>query len=65
MGEGGSVTREVRATQATSAHGRHAVRGYLSIMAAALCWGAAATLGRAVLALVAEAHHGDTESRRR
>jgi hypothetical protein len=63
MGEGGSVIREVRATQATSAHGRHAVRGYLSIMAAALCWGAA-TLGRAVLALVAEAHHGDTESRR-
>jgi drug/metabolite transporter (DMT)-like permease len=48
MGDRGSVIREVRATRATPAHHRHALRGYLAIMAAALCWGAAASVGRAV-----------------
>jgi len=47
MREQGSVIREVRETRAASAP-RHAVLGYLSIAAAAFCWGGAASLGRAV-----------------
>jgi len=42
------VIREVRETAAVPAHRRHALRGYLSIAAAAFCWGGAASLGRAV-----------------
>jgi len=41
------VIRQVRETQPAS-FPRHAVRGYLSIAAAAFCWGGAASLGRAV-----------------
>jgi len=48
MRDGGRIIREVRETHAAPAHGRHAVRGYLSIAAAAFCWGGAASLGRAV-----------------
>jgi len=47
MPEQGSVIREVRETRAASVP-RHAVLGYLSIAAAAFCWGGAASLGRAV-----------------
>lgn len=42
-----SVIREVRETRPAPVR-RHAVRGYLSIAAAAFCWGGAASLGRAV-----------------
>jgi DME family drug/metabolite transporter len=37
-----------RASISSSPSDRHAVRGYLFIAAAALCWGVSATLGRAV-----------------
>jgi len=47
MREGSSVIREVRETRPAPVR-RHAVRGYLSIAAAAFCWGGAASLGRAV-----------------
>jgi len=40
------MIREVRETRAVPVR-RHAVRGYLSIAAAAFCWGGAASLGRA------------------
>jgi drug/metabolite transporter (DMT)-like permease len=42
-----SVIREVRETRPAPVR-QHAVRGYLSIAAAAFCWGGAASLGRAV-----------------
>jgi drug/metabolite transporter (DMT)-like permease len=48
MADGGRVVREVRETRAAPALHRHAIRGYLSIAAAAFCWGGAASLGRAV-----------------
>jgi drug/metabolite transporter (DMT)-like permease len=47
MGDGGRLIQEVRET-ALTAHPRHTLRGYLSIAAAAFCWGGAASLGRAV-----------------
>lgn len=42
------LVREVRAAAAVPAHGRHPIRGYLSIAAAAFCWGGAASLARTV-----------------
>jgi drug/metabolite transporter (DMT)-like permease len=53
-----TVIREVREARAAPAHRRHAIRGYLSIAAAALCWGGAASLGRAVFTgrLFSESH---------
>ncbi|HVP51454.1 MAG TPA: DMT family transporter [Terriglobales bacterium] len=47
MQERGSAIREVRQIRAAPPR-RHPVRGYLSIAAAAFCWGGAASLGRAV-----------------
>jgi len=47
MRKQGGVIREVRETRAASVP-RRAVLGYLSIAAAAFCWGGAASLGRAV-----------------
>jgi drug/metabolite transporter (DMT)-like permease len=47
MPEPGSVIREVRETRPAPVP-HHAIRGYLSIAAAAFCWGGAASLGRAV-----------------
>lgn len=48
MGQDSRAIGEVRETVAAPAHPRHALRGYLSIAAAAFCWGGAASLGRAV-----------------
>jgi drug/metabolite transporter (DMT)-like permease len=47
MREQGSVIREVRETRPAPVR-HHAVRGYLSIAAAAFCWGGAASFARAV-----------------
>ena len=47
MREGSSVIREVREIRPAPVR-RHAVRGYLSIAAAAFCWGGAASFARAV-----------------
>lgn len=48
MADGGRVIREVRETRTSPALRPHAIRGYLSIAAAAFCWGGAASLGRAI-----------------
>jgi len=42
------VVREVHETAPVPAHRPHAIRGYLSIAAAAFCWGGAASLARTV-----------------
>jgi drug/metabolite transporter (DMT)-like permease len=48
MADGSRVVREVRETRTAPLLHPHAIRGYLSIAAAAFCWGGAASLGRAV-----------------